>query len=104
MYKYHDILKICYLFRRIIQQLMYTLPKEEDVPVKKILLANGLGAWGVAHGRTEFLRNKCPVDRCYLTADPREAANADAILFKDHHTPFNVKRPHKQVKLFSKVQ
>lgn len=77
---------------------MYTLPDEEqDVPVKKILLANGLGTWGVHAGRTEFLRNKCPVNRCYLTADSREAATADAILFKDHHTPFAVKRPYKQV-------
>ncbi|CAH2095297.1 unnamed protein product [Euphydryas editha] len=82
---------------RIVEQLMYTLPKEEDVPIKKILLANGLGAWGVSGGRTEFIRNKCPVDRCTLTADQREAATADAILFKDHHTPFDVKRPPNQI-------
>ncbi|XP_046971901.1 glycoprotein 3-alpha-L-fucosyltransferase A-like [Vanessa cardui] len=82
---------------RIVEQLMYTLPKDEDVPIKKILLANGLGAWGVSGGRTEFIRNKCPVDRCTLTADSREAATADAILYKDHHTPFNVKRPINQI-------
>ncbi|XP_028158611.1 glycoprotein 3-alpha-L-fucosyltransferase A [Ostrinia nubilalis] len=83
---------------RIYEQLMYVLPKsDEEVPIKKILLANGLGAWGVPAGRTEFIRNKCPVDRCSLTADAREAATADAILFKDHHTPFNVKRPMKQI-------
>ncbi|XP_030030200.2 glycoprotein 3-alpha-L-fucosyltransferase A [Manduca sexta] len=82
---------------RIVHQLMYTLPKNEDVPLKKILLANGLGAWGVSGGRTEFIRNKCPVDRCLLTADSRDAATADAILFKDHHTPFNVKRPINQI-------
>lgn len=76
---------------------MYALPNEEDIPLKKILLANGLGTWGVTGGRTEFKRNKCPVDRCTLTADTREAETADAILFKDHHTPFNVKRPHSQV-------
>ncbi|XP_026497268.1 glycoprotein 3-alpha-L-fucosyltransferase A [Vanessa tameamea] len=82
---------------RIVEQLMYTLPKDEDVPIKKILLANGLGTWGVSGGRTEFIRNKCPVDRCTLTADSREAATADAILYKDHHTPFNVKRPINQI-------
>lgn len=76
---------------------MYTLPKFEEVPVKKILLANGLGAWGASGGRTEFIRNKCPVDQCSLTADSRDAATADAILFKDHHTPFNVRRPPSQV-------
>lgn len=76
---------------------MYTLPKSDEAPIKKILLANGLGAWGVPAGRTEFIRNKCPVDRCSLTADAREAGNADAILFKDHHTPFNVRRPINQV-------
>lgn len=80
---------------------MYTLPKDEDVPIKKILLANGLGAWGVSGGRTEFIRNKCPVDRCTLTADQRDAAAADAILFKDHHTPFDVKRPPNQVILIN---
>ncbi|XP_045504091.1 glycoprotein 3-alpha-L-fucosyltransferase A-like [Colias croceus] len=82
---------------RIVEQLMYTLPKDEDVPVKKILLANGLGTWGVSGGRTEFIRNKCPVDRCTLTGDSREAGTADAILFKDHHTPFNIKRPPNQI-------
>lgn len=76
---------------------MYTLPKDEEVPIKKILLANGYGAWGVSGGRTEFIRNKCPVDRCTLTADASDAATADAILYKDHHTPFNVKRSPKQV-------
>ncbi|XP_068619657.1 glycoprotein 3-alpha-L-fucosyltransferase A [Battus philenor] len=82
---------------RIYEQLMYTLPDDEDVPIKTILLANGLGAWGASGGRTEFIRNKCPVDRCILTADAREAGTADAILFKDHHTPFNVKRPPNQI-------
>ncbi|XP_013166344.1 PREDICTED: glycoprotein 3-alpha-L-fucosyltransferase A [Papilio xuthus] len=82
---------------RIYEQLMYTLPSDEDVPMKRILLANGLGTWGVSGGRTEFIRNKCPVDRCTLTADTREAATADAILFKDHHTPFNVNRPINQI-------
>ncbi|KAJ8709151.1 hypothetical protein PYW07_008977 [Mythimna separata] len=82
---------------RVVNQLMYTLPKDENVPIKKILLANGFGAWGVSGGRTEFVRNKCPVDRCSLTADPRDAATADAILYKDHHTPFNVKRSPKQI-------
>lgn len=85
----------------MVNQLMYKLPEDEDVPIKKILLANGLGAWGVPSGRTEFIRNKCPVDRCSLTADARDAATADAILYKDHHTPFNVKRPHKQVAYLS---
>lgn len=92
---------LLFICSRVVQQLMYTLPKDEDIPVKKILLANGLSAWGVPHGRTEFLRNKCPVDRCYLTSDYGEAATADAILYKDHHLPFNVKRPLKQVNYYS---
>ncbi|CAB3233533.1 unnamed protein product [Arctia plantaginis] len=82
---------------RIVQQLMYTLPKDEDVPIKKILLANGVGAWGVAAGRTEFIRNKCPVDRCSITADLRDATTADAILYKDHHTVLNMKRSPNQI-------
>ncbi|KAL4717377.1 hypothetical protein ACJJTC_017264 [Scirpophaga incertulas] len=82
---------------RIVQQLMYTLPKDENPPIKRILLANGLGAWGVPAGRTEFIRNKCPVDRCSITADARDAATADAVLFKDHHTPLNVRRPPNQI-------
>lgn len=76
---------------------MYTLPKDDDVPIKKILLPNGLGAWGVGAGRTEFVRNKCPVDRCSISADLRDATTADAILYKDHHTVLNMKRSPKQV-------
>lgn len=82
-------------FFRIVDQLMYSVPS--DTPIKTILLANGLSSWGVSGGRNEFVRNKCPVDRCILTADSREAGTADAILFKDHHTPFNVRRPPNQV-------
>ncbi|XP_050680289.1 glycoprotein 3-alpha-L-fucosyltransferase A-like [Leptidea sinapis] len=82
---------------RITEQLLYTLPEDEDIPVKKILLPNGLSTWGVSGGRTEFLRNKCPVDRCTLTGDTREAASADAILFKDHHTPLNINRSPNQI-------
>ncbi|XP_053615987.1 glycoprotein 3-alpha-L-fucosyltransferase A isoform X2 [Plodia interpunctella] len=81
---------------RIVQQLMYKLPND-DVPIKKILLANGLSSWGVSAGRQEFIKNNCPVDRCSLTADSRDAGTVDAILFKDHHTPFNVPRPPKQI-------
>lgn len=81
---------------------MYTLPKdEEEPPIKRILLPNGLGSWGASGGRTEFLRNKCPVDRCSLTGDVREAATVDAVLFKDYHTQFNVKRPANQVPIFA---
>ncbi|VVD03750.1 unnamed protein product [Leptidea sinapis] len=85
---------------RITEQLLYILPEDEDIPVKKILLPNGLSTWGVSGGRTEFLRNKCPVDRCTLTGDTREAASADAILFKDHHTPLNINRSPNQVAWF----
>ncbi|KAJ2954813.1 hypothetical protein O0L34_g3123 [Tuta absoluta] len=82
---------------RIYEQLMFTLPKNENVPIKKILLANGFGAWGASSGRSDFIRNKCPVDQCSFSADSRDAATADAILFKDHHTPFNVRRPPNQI-------
>ncbi|KAG7309197.1 hypothetical protein JYU34_005123 [Plutella xylostella] len=80
---------------RIIDQLMYTLPEDEDVPVKTILLANGFSPWGVRGGRREFIKNKCPVDRCSLTATRTD--HADAILFKDHHTALNIKRDIKQL-------
>lgn len=83
---------------RIIDQLMYTLPEDEDVPVKTILLANGFSPWGVRGGRREFIKNKCPVDRCSLTATRTD--HADAILFKDHHTALNIKRDIKQVSYF----
>lgn len=95
--KQFELIHTNLIYYRIVDQLMYALPKDQDVPIKKILLANGLGAWGAFGGRTEFIRNRCPVDKCSLTADSRDAASADAILFKDHHTPFNVKRPLKQV-------
>lgn len=85
------------LFYRIEEQLMFTLPDNENAPLKTILLGNGLGAWGVSKGRGEFIKNQCPVDRCVITSDSREAGTADAILFKDHFTPFSAKRPTKQV-------
>ncbi|PZC76884.1 hypothetical protein B5X24_HaOG204023 [Helicoverpa armigera] len=60
---------------RVVNQLMYTLPKDEDVPIKKILLANGLGAWGVSGGRTEFIRNKCPIWILYYLECPYHTAS-----------------------------
>lgn len=84
---------------RITAQLMYKPPPppQQDVDhpdvadsdksqpaLKKILLYNGVAAWGLKAGRGQFLKLKCPVDTCVITTGRGEAADADAILFKDH--------------------
>lgn len=51
-------------------------------PLKKIFLPNGLGSWQTKSGQKVFTDQKCPVDRCSLTSNREEAANADAIMFK----------------------
>lgn len=50
--------------------------------LKKIFLPNGLGSWQTKSGQKVFTEQKCPVDRCSLTSNRDEAANADAIMFK----------------------
>ncbi|KAL1512977.1 hypothetical protein ABEB36_002472 [Hypothenemus hampei] len=82
---------------RIVDQLLY-VPEDYqgfDTPEKTILLFNGLGAWGQKSGTGTF--HQCPVNRCSLTADRSKAANADAILFKDHVAYPGVERPMNQV-------
>lgn len=64
-------------------------------PEKTILLFNGLGAWGQKGGSASFVQ--CPVTRCSLTADRARAADADAILFKDHVAYPGYERPSNQV-------
>ena len=71
---------------RIVNQLMF-YPKYYDPSDKKlkiILLNMRKGDWtDLPMGRTKFISDKCPVNRCYLSVDPDEAEEADAILFKD---------------------
>jgi len=57
-------------------------PVKQVVPLKKIFLPNGLNAWQVKGGQKLFLEQKCPVDRCALTAKRDDAPTADAILYK----------------------
>ncbi|CAG9768581.1 unnamed protein product [Ceutorhynchus assimilis] len=81
---------------RIVDQLMY-VPEDYqgyDTPEKTILLYSGLGSWGQKGGSGTF--HQCPVSRCSLTADRSRAADADAILFKDHVALPGVDRPMNQ--------
>ncbi|XP_026332095.1 glycoprotein 3-alpha-L-fucosyltransferase A-like isoform X2 [Hyposmocoma kahamanoa] len=81
---------------RIIDQLMYTI--SSDVLLNKtILLANEYSTWNVHSGQTEFVQNKCPVDRCILTMNSDESGTADAILFNEYHTTLNARRPPNQI-------
>ena len=56
--------------------------------LKKIFLPNGLGSWQTKSGQKVFTEQKCPVDRCSLTSNRDEAANADAIMFKGDYNCF----------------
>lgn len=81
---------------RIENQLMIPDGGPPDAPVKRIYLPNGLSAWQVKSGRKVFLDQKCPVDRCSLTAKRDDAATADAIMFKgkshDNHNRSTAKQ------------
>ena len=57
-------------------------PLKRNTPLKKIFLPNGFNSWQVKGGQRLFLDQKCPVDRCALTAKRDEAPTADAILYK----------------------
>lgn len=82
---------------RISHQLM-NIPHgyEDDAPEKIILAFNGLGQWYKKAGSDAF--HGCPVSRCALSDDKSRAAEADAIIFKDHFTHPGVSpRPHAQI-------
>ncbi|TMW39879.1 hypothetical protein DOY81_015040, partial [Sarcophaga bullata] len=82
---------------RIVNQLMFKPPNYEEIKasgkLKTILLYNGLGPWNVKAGRDVFLRSKCPVDTCTITAARDQASTADMILYKDHYIPTGIRRP-----------
>ncbi|XP_070136611.1 glycoprotein 3-alpha-L-fucosyltransferase A [Drosophila bipectinata] len=82
---------------RILNQLMYVPHNYEQIKssgkLKTILLYNGLGPWNVKKGREVFLKAKCPVDTCELTANRDLASSADMILYKDHYIPTGIRRP-----------
>ncbi|EDW79458.2 uncharacterized protein Dwil_GK20401 [Drosophila willistoni] len=90
---------------RIVNQLMYVPHNYPEIKasgkLKTILLYNGLGPWNVKKGREVFLRAKCPVDTCELTANRDLASTADMILYKDHYIPTGIRRPsnRKQVSM-----
>ena len=55
----------------------------EKVPLKTILMWNGVRSWGgVVGGRGEFLKQNCPVNTCVLSSDKNKQNTADLILFK----------------------
>lgn len=88
---------------RITNQLMFVppaSPEEESSGrrLKKILIYNGLGSWSpLKPGRDVFTQARCPVDTCTITPDKAQAADADAILYKDHFVNPSHPRPPRQV-------
>jgi hypothetical protein len=67
--------------------------------LKKILIFNGLGSWApLKPGRDLFTQARCPVDTCTITPDKAQAADADAILYKDHFVNPGHPRPPRQVR------
>jgi hypothetical protein len=89
---------------RIPDQLMYIpngLPDKLDdpaVPLKKILLWNGISSWGgLRAGRGEFLKQQCPVNTCAITSSRTETKDAELVIFKDHFTHPTIQRPLGQI-------
>lgn len=54
------------------------------VPLKTILLHQGVGHWNVKRGQEQFKFQECPVQDCELTGDISRKADADAVMF--HHS------------------
>lgn len=78
---------------------MYTPPS--DVLLNKtILLVN---EWDVLRDQKEFEQSQCPVNRCILTMNQREADTTDAILFKNSFTTLFAKRPPNQVSVVGQI-
>lgn len=67
----------------------------DDAPEKLILAYNGLSVWGQSAGSARF--HECPINRCSITGNRAKAAEADAILYKDHFIHPGIQRPTKQV-------
>lgn len=85
---------------RIVNQLMY-LPENYDPLDKKlktIVLYLGRGGWSdLPLGQTKFILDKCPVDRCYLSSNPNDAVDADAVFFKERFQWPKHRRPLNQI-------
>lgn len=91
---------------RVTNQLMFYPPKgsgpenmeDPDVPLKKIMLWNGVNSWGNTRpGRGLFIKSKCPVNSCAITSNRQEVKDADLVLFKDHFTMPTFQRPKDQL-------
>ena len=76
---------------RIPDQLMYIPPEgyvpekmeDADVPLKTILLWNGVGSWGgLRPGRGVFLKEQCPVSSCVISSNRIDGPKADLVIFK----------------------
>ena len=89
---------------RITNQLMFvpsssSAGESNGQRLKKILIYNGLGSWTpLKPGRDVFTQARCPVDTCTITSEKAQAAEADAILYKDHFVNPGHSRPPRQVK------
>ena len=85
---------------RIVNQLMFYPEHYEPSHkrLKTILLYMGRGGWAdLPMGRTKFIADKCPVDRCYLSTNPKDAEEADAIFFKERFQWPKHRRPPHQI-------
>ncbi|XP_054719006.1 glycoprotein 3-alpha-L-fucosyltransferase A-like [Uloborus diversus] len=89
---------------RIVNQLMYVPPGYAShrnitpTPLKKIVLYFGRRGWSeLPMGRTAFIRDRCPVDTCEISADQKKAASADLVLFKDRYAAVSYKRSPQQI-------
>lgn len=76
------------------------LGEQVDEQLKIIYLPRGFNSWQLdesSFGQSLFMRQKCPVDRCFLTESANEATLADAILMKDFENMPEHQRPTKQI-------
>ena len=72
--------------------------EDVSVPLKTILMWNGLSSWGkVRPGRGEFIKQECPVSTCAIVTDRSQAEHSDMVLFKDHFSLPQFKRPSSQI-------
>ena len=84
---------------RIKEQLYYVPDgyKFEKSPIKKILIATGIGnSWEIPLlDQGEFIG--CPVSQCWITVDLSYGPEVDAVLFKHYYNRPTFNRPPNQV-------
>lgn len=88
---------------RIVRQMRYVprsllkANQSDQHGSKVILVYTGMGGWAAQPGQQTFLEQKCPVNRCYVTANREFQDTADVLLFKHGVSVPSIQRSPRQI-------